>query len=105
MRRQKMSLIALLMLSTMFLTGLKGCPKDAPKQPVVDDCTYSWEFQKFRCLSAESGKHENRPLSSPRMKNARCTTADGADEIQNWIDALIKWGYAKLNSADQNARE
>lgn len=70
------------------LTACGHLPTWVPKPPVIDRCTYSIKFKKWRCTNSATNVSEDRALNDPRMENAQAVSLDDYNKGQAWWDSF-----------------
>jgi len=90
MLRLKKNLITLAISFTAILTS--GCghlPSWAPQPPVVNRCSYTFKFKKFRCTNSATNVVTEYALNDPTMEGAQALSLPDYNAGQKWLDDFL----------------
>lgn len=71
----------------LLVTCLSAC-NVVPSPPEIDQCGYSFKFQKFRCCDTKSGNCINVKLDDSLMEGAQCVSAEDFKKSSDYVDTL-----------------
>lgn len=87
---------------TIIVLGNFGCahgnlPSWAPEPPAVWKCSYTHQFNKFRCTNTKTNARINLKLDDPRMEGAQCMSLGDYNAGEDWVDKVFNAAQRNCN--------